>query len=119
VIAYIYPGVAVPLGRCCAAGRLRTLRGRGGWFLQADGVVHPRQEIQRATASTTKVHRPPDPDRRAVLIGLSLGGQLRVEVKRRADVVASIALLTPPEPTTLPIRPAHREVIDTTQALTA
>jgi putative transposase len=31
----------------------------------------------------------------------------------------SIALLTPPEPTALPTRPAHPEVIDTTQALTA
>jgi len=31
----------------------------------------------------------------------------------------SMALLTPPGPTALPTRPAHPEVIDTTQALTA
>jgi putative transposase len=30
-----------------------------------------------------------------------------------------MALLTPPEPTALPTRPAHPEVIDTTQALKA
>jgi putative transposase len=38
---------------------------------------------------------------------------------RRYLSETSMALLTPPEPTALPTRPAHPEVIDTTQALTA
>jgi putative transposase len=38
---------------------------------------------------------------------------------RRYLSETSMTLLTPPEPTALPTRPAHPEVIDTTQALTA
>ena len=38
---------------------------------------------------------------------------------RRYLSETSMALLTPPEPTALPTRPTHPEVIDTTQALTA
>src|ERR1035437_7071086 len=75
VIAYSQPNVAAPVGRCCTAGRLLTLRGRGGWFLKADGVLHTRQEVQRATASTTSVHRPPNQDRRGGVFGFSLGGE--------------------------------------------
>ena len=38
---------------------------------------------------------------------------------RRYLSETSMALLTPPEPTTLPTRPADTGVIDNTQALTA
>src|ERR1035437_3632509 len=87
VIAYSQPNVAAPVGRCCAAGRLLTLRGRGGWFLQADGVLHTRQEVQRATASTTSVHRPPNQDRRARLLAFPWA---RCSV---ADVDGAVALV--------------------------
>src|SRR5674476_773292 len=80
-------------GRCCAAGRLLTLRGRGGWFLQADGVLHTRQEVQRATASTTSVHRPPDPDRRVCLLAFPWAGKCgsrgQEEDRRRRDLLQS------------------------------
>src|SRR5665647_1595397 len=93
VIAYSQPNVAAPVGRCCAAGRLLTLRGRGGWFLQADGVLHTRQEVQRATASTTSVHRPPDPDRRACLLAFPWAGKCgsrgQEEDRRRHDLLQS------------------------------
>src|SRR5665647_3155545 len=45
------------------------------WFLQADGVLHTRQEVQRATASTTSVHRPPNQDRRARLLAFPWAGK--------------------------------------------
>ena len=38
---------------------------------------------------------------------------------RRHVSETSMALLTPPEPTALPTRPAYKGVIDTTHALTA
>src|ERR1035437_3193798 len=70
VIAYIQPDVSAPVGRCCAAGRYLRYEGvvDGSCKLMASCIRGGK--IQRATASTTSVHRRPNQDRRARLLAL-------------------------------------------------
>jgi hypothetical protein len=79
VIAYIYPDIAAPVGRFCAAGRSLTPRGCGGWFLHDDGVL-PRRSGDSTDngfctlrASTTKSGSA------GARVGLSLGGQVQAQ----------------------------------------
>ena len=88
---------------------------RGAWN-DAHGCV--RRAVKRRTDVVGIFPNPAALHRLSACVLIEAHDEWQVSDRRYLSET-SMALLTPPEPTVLPTRPAHLEVIDTTQALTA